>query len=338
MVRHQHHTVFTRDGLPLAVTSYQEEGEAPREVALLLCAVGARQDRYAPFARWLARDGWRVVTFDYRGMGRSVLPEEARSTASMRAWGEQDLTAVIQWASEEFTPERLVAVGHSIGGQLLPFAENHRQLGAVALVASQRGWWRHWIGWRRYGVLLFFGLYIPLCLRLFGRVPLSFAGLDDLERGMAEDYSRWGMDEHYLWPSGESHSERFSRCTFPLLALSFEDDTAYAPKQAVHVLLHDFYVSAPALWCHVEHTRLKLRGLGHSGFFDPQRCPEGWWAELSAWLRTASASALLLPVGEEASEPHLASLAMPVLRSRASQSAVSSSVLTTEAPCPTPKS
>ncbi|MBN1207785.1 MAG: alpha/beta fold hydrolase [Myxococcaceae bacterium] len=314
MIWREHHTVSTRDGVSLAVTTYQEEGRAPREALLLLCATGVRQERYEPFARWLARDGWRVITFDYRGIGRSVLPEEARHTASMRDWGEQDLTAVIQWAHDVFSPERLVAVGHSIGGQLLAFSENHHRLGAVVLVAAQRGWWRHWRGWRRYGVLLFFGLYIPLCLKLFGRVPLSFVGLDDLARGMAEDYSRWGLAEHYLWPSGESQSARFSECTFPLLALSFEDDTCYAPKRAVQVLLHDYYVSAPALWCHVEHTRLKLRGLGHSGFFDPGRCPQGWWEEISAWLRTASASSLTLAQRAAANAPALASLARSVER------------------------
>lgn len=314
MVQCHRHTVVTRDGLPLAVSSYQEEAQEPREVVLLLCAVGARQEKYEAFARWLARDGWRVITFDYRGIGRSVLPEGTRHTASMRSWGEHDVTAVIQWASETFAPERLVAVAHSIGGQILPFAENHSKLGAVALVSSQRGCWRHWSGWKRYGVLLFFRLYIPLCLRLFDRLPLSFVGLDDLERGVAEDYARWGLAEHYLWPSGESRSECFSGCSFPLLALSFEDDTFYAPKRAVQVLLHDYYVSAPALWCHVEHSRLKLRGLGHSGFFDSQRCPKGWWEEVSAWLRTASASSFQLPRCEAVGAPSLASIAVPVLR------------------------
>lgn len=309
-----HHTVMTRDGIPLAVTTWQEEGRESRDVALVLCAVGARQDQYASFARGLAREGWRVVTFDYRGIGRSVLPEGTRHLASMRAWGEQDLTAVIQWAHDELAPERLVAVAHSIGGQLIPFAENHHRLDAVALVASQRGFWRHWRGGMRYGVLLFFRLYIPLCLKLFGRVPLSFVGLDDLERGIAEDYARWGLAEHYLWPSGESRSARFTACTFPLLALSFEDDICYAPKRAVQALLHDYYVSAPALWCHVEHSRLKLRGLGHSGFFDPRRCPEGWWGEVSAWLRTASANACSLPRREGAGAPSLASIAVSVVR------------------------
>jgi predicted alpha/beta hydrolase len=34
-------------------------------------AMGVRQDYYAPFAQWLATQGWRVLTFDYRGSGDS---------------------------------------------------------------------------------------------------------------------------------------------------------------------------------------------------------------------------------------------------------------------------
>ena len=33
--------------------------------------MGVRQDYYAPFAQWLAGQGWRVTTFDYRGSGDS---------------------------------------------------------------------------------------------------------------------------------------------------------------------------------------------------------------------------------------------------------------------------
>jgi predicted alpha/beta hydrolase len=297
MVRSEH-TVVAADGVPLAVTTYAREGHSPQDVVLLLCATGVTQARYEAFARHLAQDGWLAVTFDYRGIGRSGVRAEQRRTASMRAWGELDLTALIHWARHELGARRLVAVGHSIGGQILPFAANHPLLDAVAMVSSQRGYWRLWSGWERYAVLLFFAFYVPLCLRLFGRVPLSFLGLDDLERGIAEDYARWGLSEGYPWPSGELRAPRFAECTFPLLALSFEDDTKYAPKRAVEVLVNEHYTSAPTVWCHVEHAKLGMRGLGHSGFFEPDQCPDGWWSDVSTWLREARASSVALPVRE----------------------------------------
>jgi predicted alpha/beta hydrolase len=34
--------------------------------------MGVTQDYYAPFARWLATQGWRVTAFDYRGSGASA--------------------------------------------------------------------------------------------------------------------------------------------------------------------------------------------------------------------------------------------------------------------------
>jgi predicted alpha/beta hydrolase len=314
-IERQEHQVPTEDGLTLAATSYRAAGAPPREVAILLSAIGARQDRFEPLARHLAGDGWWVLTLDYRGIGRSAVLPEHRHLVSVRAWGEHDVSAIIRWVSRELTPRRLVAVGHSIGGQILPFSPEHRRLDAVAMISSQRGHWRLWSGWERYGVLLFFTLYVPMCLRLFGRLPLSLTGLENLERGVAEDWRRWGLEEEYLWPDGTSGSPRFAECTFPVLALSFEDDTAYAPRRAVEVLLRDCYVSAPVVWCHVEPEKLGLRGLGHSGFFDPQLCPRGWWDEVSAWLHTATPSAYVPPRRESAGgPPSLASIATLISR------------------------
>ena len=42
---------------------------------LIVPAMGVDQRYYAAFASWLADQGYFVVTFDYRGMGRSRPPE-----------------------------------------------------------------------------------------------------------------------------------------------------------------------------------------------------------------------------------------------------------------------
>jgi predicted alpha/beta hydrolase len=315
MIQREQHTILTEDAISLAATSFVPRGTRPERVAILLCATGATQERFEPFARYLAGAGWAVVTFDYRSIGRSVLPAHARATASMRAWGEKDLTAVIRWVDGVFSPRRLVAVGHSIGGQLLPLSPESRRLDAALLVSAQRGYWGHWRGWQRYGVLLFFSVFVPVCLRLFGRVPMAFMGLDDLQRGVAEDYARWGLKPDYLGPAGEPLLPLFAACTFPLLALSFEDDLTYAPRKAVETLLHGCYTSAPAAWCHIEHTRLGMKGLGHSGFFEPERCPRAWWDEVASWLATATPASCMPGRREGAGGlPSLGDLAIKVAR------------------------
>ena len=57
------------DGTRLASRVYEPDSP-DRGSVVIGGAMGVRQDYYAPFAQWLAGQGWRVTTFDYRGIGR----------------------------------------------------------------------------------------------------------------------------------------------------------------------------------------------------------------------------------------------------------------------------
>jgi len=207
----------------------------------------------------------------------------------MQAWGEMDLAAVIDWVRNESRPQRLVAIAHSIGGQILPMAPNSDQIDAVLGIAIQKGHWRLWNGPKKYGVYAFFRFYIPLCIRLFGYVPLAWAGLHHLEKNAARDYARWTMHLDYTDNHEESLMHRFAEFRAPILALSFADDTKYAPRPAVDFLVRHYYLQAPVWRCHLSPDELGLAGLGHSGFFDPIQCPAAIWEEASDWLSHASA-------------------------------------------------
>ena len=58
-------------GVQLAVRRYDPAG-APRASIVIGGAMGVRQSFYEPFAHWLAGQGLRVWTFDYRGSGDSL--------------------------------------------------------------------------------------------------------------------------------------------------------------------------------------------------------------------------------------------------------------------------
>ncbi|HNK18620.1 MAG TPA: alpha/beta hydrolase, partial [Piscinibacter sp.] len=65
-------TLAAADGTPLAVRFFAPDDGTPRRGAVLIGgAMGVRQDYYRPFAEWLARQGFVVASFDYRGMGES---------------------------------------------------------------------------------------------------------------------------------------------------------------------------------------------------------------------------------------------------------------------------
>jgi len=279
--------ITTQDDVRLAATVHRSTA-GDLGVAVFLPATGSRRQRYDAFAQFLAEQGWHAVTFDYRSIGESTLHGDEQHKASMRAWGERDLSAVIDWARSTFKPQRLILVAHSIGGQIIPLAANHNTVDAVLLIAAQKGHWRLWPAPEKYVVWAFFRLYIPLCLRLFGHVPLRFAGLDPLAGNVARDYARWTLKLPYYDDMENDLTPRFEEVQAPILALSFEDDTQYAPRAAVDFLLRHYYVNAPTWRSHIDPGRLGLQPLGHSGFFDAKTCPREYWTEAAEWLRVAA--------------------------------------------------
>src|SRR5262249_28457064 len=162
---------------------------------------------------YMASRGWDVLTFDYRGIGDSRAPAQTEASFTMLDWGEKDLTGVLAWARGELNPRRLVLVGHSIGGQIAAFAANPSGLEALVGVAAQRGYWRYWPGLKKYLVYLFFGAYVPLCLKTRGYLPLTGVGLENLPRGAAADWARWGVNREYRDSRGISLLPRFARFT-----------------------------------------------------------------------------------------------------------------------------
>jgi len=51
---------------------------------------------------------------------------------------------MIGWVKPELKPGQLLVLGHSIGGQLLGFAENLNTVDGLIHVASQKGDYRPW--------------------------------------------------------------------------------------------------------------------------------------------------------------------------------------------------
>jgi predicted alpha/beta hydrolase len=247
----------------------------------------------------MARLGWDVLTFDYRGVGGSAVSWETAAAFSLVDWGEKDLAGVINWARMRLASNRIALVGHSIGGQVAGFALNNDCLSALVGVAAQRSYWRYWIGWRRYGAYLYFRYYVSLCLRMRGRLVLGLSGLDPVPRGAARDLVRWGMNRDYRDAAGDDLRSRFANFSAPALAISFSDDPLLAPARAVDVLFKEHFTRAPLTRWHIHPQDLGVKVMGHSGYFEPSICPNSLWQATSRWLvdacRARPTQAALLP-------------------------------------------
>jgi predicted alpha/beta hydrolase len=73
-------TIRTADGTSIAARVYEPaEAAAGQGSVVIGGAMGVRQGFYAPFAQWLATQGWRVTTFDCRGRATPCRPACAAS-------------------------------------------------------------------------------------------------------------------------------------------------------------------------------------------------------------------------------------------------------------------
>jgi alpha-beta hydrolase superfamily lysophospholipase len=107
-------TATTRDGLALALTHWPlAAGGAPQGVVCLVHGLGEHAGRYAHVARFLNEAGWAVVAYDHRGHGRSPGPRGGLAQDDDLL---HDLAAVIDTLRGTYPSQRLLVLGHSMGG------------------------------------------------------------------------------------------------------------------------------------------------------------------------------------------------------------------------------
>src|SRR3954465_1875769 len=97
------------DGHAIGATVF---GNGPR-AALIMPATGVPQSYYAKYAAYLAERGFTVLTFDYRGIGRSLSGHVRNVRACMQDWALLDAAAAFAHLGER----KIHVVGHSFGGQ-----------------------------------------------------------------------------------------------------------------------------------------------------------------------------------------------------------------------------
>lgn len=263
------------DGYVLEASHYAGKGP---DAVVVAGATGVKRSFYEPFARFLQGEGFSVVTFDYRGVGGSRPKRLKGFHATMRQWGELDLDAALRWTLRESEPDRLLVVGHSVGGQLLGHASAADEVAAAYFVGSQSGYWRHWPASGKLGIFTLWHLLIPALSRPMGYFPSPWFGLGQaLPTGVARQWAHWGRHPDYLLRDGDEVRRRYARIRAPLAATAIAKDR-FAPEAGVRALLA-MYPNA--------QRRIVLEGdVGHFDWFKPKR--EALWPAAARWLKDPS--------------------------------------------------
>ncbi len=249
------------DGRELAGTWFEPTG-TPVGAVLVAPAMATPAAYYAAFATWLAAQGFRTLTFDLRGM-ESVRAMKAERGDVLRWFG--DMADALDHLLDASDGLPVSYVGHSLGGQAIPFVD-HSRIDRIVTVGTGSGYWRlnsPGVRWR--APLLWLGI-APLATRVAGYYPgRSLRILDNVPAGVMRQWGRWCMDSDYLGRDVPNATERFAAVTTPMAVFSFTDDELMS--QASIADLHDRFVNADQVHHRYSPTQLDVPRMGHHGFF-----------------------------------------------------------------------
>ncbi|NML47822.1 alpha/beta fold hydrolase [Ramlibacter sp. G-1-2-2] len=281
-------TLLAADGVPLAARIY--EAQAPLHGNVVIGgAMGVRQDYYARFAQWLARQGWRVLTFDYRGSGDSAPPSLRGYQADLFDW-TRDYEAAIDDAHAAHPDLPLYLLGHSLGAQLPGLLANQGKVDGLLSIAAGSGYWRENAPQLKRVVPWFWFVLVPLATRLFGYFPgRMLRKVGDLPTGVVLQWRRWCLDPQYsVGAEGELARLAYARARFPVFALSIDDDELMTLR-GTHSLLA-LYENAPRQVQRIAPADLAVRRIGHFGPFRSEH-ETRLWPRMAGWLQDLGAPA-----------------------------------------------
>ncbi|MBT8766623.1 alpha/beta hydrolase family protein [Metapseudomonas boanensis] len=257
------------NGHSVSATWYRPDREFLAAV-LIVPAMGVPQRYYAAFANWLAERGYLVATFDYVGMGQSRNGHLRDLDVDILDWARHDCSTMLDALAHAATGKPLYWIGHSLGGQILPFVDGGHRISKALTIATGSGYWRENTEQLRRRVWLLWFLAAPLLTPLTGYFPGKRLGMvGDLPKGVIRQWRRWCLDPEYaVGAEGPEIRQAFSAVRTPITAISFTDDEMMSGRNTES--LHSFYNQAEQLHKRIAPRDVGAKAIGHFGFFKPQ--------------------------------------------------------------------
>ena len=239
-------------------------------------ATGVPQSYYARFAAYLAERGFTVLTFDYRGIGRSKngdIRKMAAACATGRCSTRRPPSASSPrtfWWSATASAARRWGCCPRLSASALRCSSARR--------AATGG---NWPPLGKLWVWPVTHLGLDALTRLFGYFPGSRLGFgEDLPPGVATEWARWCRHPRYL-VGALGAEDAYARLRAPLRAYAISDD-AFAPLPTVEALGR-LYPNSRWEIRKLAPRDVGVKALGHFGFFR-ERFRDSLWREAADWL------------------------------------------------------
>jgi predicted alpha/beta hydrolase len=260
-------TIDAVDGYPLSALFGEPDKNAMGTI-VISSATGIRKEFYSNFARYLIDSGYRVLLYDYRGIGDSAPPDMKSSNIYMHEWGTHDMNAVLNYLVIKRGFSGIIWLGHSIGAQLIGLLENTHHVRKVVSINAAVGYWGYFPYPMKMVVWFLWHVVGPMMIKVYGYGVMRKIGWgENLPRNAILEWRSWCLSKTYYMDflKRKIRSDRFYNFTVPITAIYMSDD--YIANDKTAPLMMQFFPNAPFRLIKLEVDKYTNRRVGHTGIF-----------------------------------------------------------------------
>lgn len=257
----------TSDHIPLSIKVFEPQ-TSNGKLLLINSATGVKQQIYFSFSQYLAKNGFTVITYDYRGIGESKPKKMRGFNASMRIWGTIDFKTVTNFIQQEYSDHTKFCLGHSVGALILGMNDYSKSFEKFIFVGTQDAY----IGNLKFTVavtaLLGFGIALPVMTNFFGYFPAHRFGLgESLPKGVAFDWQTLILNKKSTSKLYEKIGGNSSKDLNREVFITHAEDDTWVTQKGMQNLLKNVYPNIKKTYREIKISESEKGEIGHVNFF-----------------------------------------------------------------------
>lgn len=265
------------DGFELSANLF--ETSQAHAFVLVGSAVGVGQYYYFGIAEYLSSKGYKVLTYDYRGVAQSAPEQYDRHFDAGLKQLSSDFEWIIDWVKDNNPDLPLILLGHSLGGIMPVLVPNNDKFTAIFTVGTQMAYHKDF-GFSKlqnFQIYAHWHIVLPILTRLFGYFPGRRLGLgiENLPATLARDiHSRRKYANIFEFLKTVGIRSYHLQLFCPVVALTMSDDAICTPKALNRFF--DELDNARVVKQIITPTEVNATKIGHLTFFSRKHASTLW--------------------------------------------------------------
>lgn len=248
---------------------FKASSEARRNRSVIVGpATAVAQTYYIKFCKYLAEQGFDVLSFDFRSVGQSLNRSiKDYKDIGFSDWAEHDYPAVIEYMHTQFPNQPLFIVGHSVGGWMPGATRASHRIDGILGVAALSAYWPLMSRPHRYGHWFTWKTLVPITTSLFGYWP-GWAGLThDLPAKLGREFAQWAQSPGFVFDAPQFDARANATNFKGHLHLYQLSDDAWGTPEAVSALQTHYPNAKTNVMETLIPSDFATKSIGHLNFF-----------------------------------------------------------------------